>query len=490
LNLRLPPLNNLLGDITAHEDSIVEILFATMILVIGTAIYTLVIALLEDIVSQLDVTSSLHKMRTDKVDSYCELESLPDGLKVKIDAHYDNLWNKQLGVNGKTLLTFFPTSFKTEMLLDMVSPLLHKTFFIKDCTADFAAQILNCMKYELFLPDDTLFCEGERCQSLHFLYKGGVNLLNAKGVKFKTASNCVLGEAPFFGFEPHLCSAKTADACEIFSFSMEDFIFCIHENDLIKQYVEYLEKNKGHLQKSKESVAKMIRNLKSSKMEKMMVTEQQASVPKGVVLPEAVSRFIWELLLLLQTISFTFIIPFEISFLSNGIGVPIFIVDTVMDIVFMMDVYARLKKFAIMKDGYLLTEPVEFRSLYFHSDFGGDVLSLIPLSFTGYLFGVRDGRYGLLRIVQFVRIRQFGNYLSSVVENVNARTKFNISNAQLRIMQIFFVVLFLCHWFACIFHLLGNMPEKETWLITDESMSANNGGRYLRSFYWALYTGK
>lgn len=483
-------MNNLLGDITAHEDSLFEILFATIILVIGTAIYTLVIALLEDIVSQLDVTSSLYKLRTDKVDSYCELEALPDGLKVKISAHYDNVWQKQLGVNGKKLLTFFPASFKTEMLLDMMSPLLNKTFFINDCTTDFVAQVLNSMKYELFLPDDTLFCEGERCQTLNFLYKGGVDLLNAKGIKFKTVKNCVLGEAAFFGFEPHLCSAKTADACEIFSFSMEDFILCIHENQLMKKYTEYLEKNKGKLEKSKESVAKMIRNLNSSKMEKMMVTEQKLSLPKGVILPDAASRHIWELLLLLQAISFIFIIPYEISFLTNGIRVPIFIVDTVMDIVFIMDVYARLKKFAIMKDGFLLADPVEFRSVYFHSDFKGDFLSMIPASFIGYLCGLRDRRYGLLRILQFVRIHHFGKYLSNFVENVNFRTKFIISTAQLRIMQIFFVVLFLSHWFACMFHFLGNMPEKETWLISDESTSDTNGGRYLRSFYWALYTGK
>jgi len=209
------------GDITAHEDSVFEILFATVMLIIGTAIYTMVIALLEDIVSQLDVTSSLHKMRTDKVSSFSRQEALPDGLRVKIDAYYDNLWQTQLGVNGKKLLTFFPSSFRAEMLLDMMSPLLHNTYFIKDCTADFIAHVLDFMKYELYLPDDALFYEGERCNSLLLLYKGDADLLTSKNVKFKTVNNCVLGEAPFFGFEPHLCSAKAVDACEIFSISME-----------------------------------------------------------------------------------------------------------------------------------------------------------------------------------------------------------------------------------------------------------------------------
>ena len=107
------------------------------------------------------------------------------------------------------------------MLLDMMSPLLRKTYFVKDCTPDFIAHLLGFMKYEMFLPDDTLFHEGERCISLLFLYNGDVDLLTSTNVKFKTVSNCVLGEASFFGFEPHLCSAKAVGACEIFSFGVE-----------------------------------------------------------------------------------------------------------------------------------------------------------------------------------------------------------------------------------------------------------------------------
>ncbi len=209
------------GDIHANENSFFEIVFATLMLVIGTGIYTLVIALLEDIVSQLDVTSSLHKLRTDKVASYCQLEALPDTLKVKIDAHYENLWQLQRGVNGGKILSFFPGTFRSEMLLDMLSPLLHNAFFMKDCTADFIGHLMKYVTSELYLPDDTIFREGERCLNLLFLYKGNVDLLTTQNVKFKSVSDCILGEASFFGFEPHLCSAKAEDACEIFNLHIE-----------------------------------------------------------------------------------------------------------------------------------------------------------------------------------------------------------------------------------------------------------------------------
>lgn len=209
------------GDVTANQDSIYEISFATLILIVGTAIYTLVIALLEDIVSQLDVTSSLHKMRMDKVNTYLNLQGLPESLKSKIDAYYENLWRTQRGVRGNQLLHFLPRFFRTEMTMAMLSPLLHKTFFIKDCTPDFVAHLLDYISFDVYLPDDTIFHEGQRCDALIFIYKGSIDLFTSKGVKFKTISECVIGEAPFFGLEPHLCTAKAADKCELYFLRMQ-----------------------------------------------------------------------------------------------------------------------------------------------------------------------------------------------------------------------------------------------------------------------------
>lgn len=234
----------------------------------------------------------------------------------------------------------------------------------------------------------------------------------------------------------------------------------------------------------------MIKNLKSSKMEKMMSSEDETTVPKGVILPETTIRFTWDCLLLIQTTIFTFLIPYQISFLDAEVTIQSFVLDTAMDVIFIMDIYAHLRKFAITKDGFLLAEPAEFRQVYMNTDFKGDSFTVFPASTIGYLFGFRNRRYGLLRLFQFVRVRRFGKYLTAFVENVNAKTTITISTAQVRIMQIFFIVLFLCHWFACIFHVLGHQSDGTTWLTIDESINDDTGDRYLRSFYWALYTGE
>ena len=209
------------GDITAHENSAVEIIFATVILVIGTAIYTMVIALLEDIVSQLDVTSSLHNIKMNKLKLYFQSQSVPDALKTKIITYYDVLWRTQKGVSGKKILTFLGHSIRSDVTLNMLTPLLGKTFYLKDCSTEFVLHLLDKISLEIYLPGDTIYHEGEKCDSLFFVYKGEVDLFTSKNVKFKKISDCVLGEASFFGLEPHICTAKSFEICEIFLLNLE-----------------------------------------------------------------------------------------------------------------------------------------------------------------------------------------------------------------------------------------------------------------------------
>ena len=58
------------GDISASLNNHNEIVFAIFALISGTIIYTVIIGNLEDIVSQLDITSSLFKKKLDSIKTY------------------------------------------------------------------------------------------------------------------------------------------------------------------------------------------------------------------------------------------------------------------------------------------------------------------------------------------------------------------------------------------------------------------------------------
>ena len=209
------------GDVSVNLNSLPEVTFATCMLVIGTCIYTYVIALLEEIVSELDVTSSLHKQKMTDLAKYFQMRGIPDVIRGKIVAYYENLWRTQRGVRGEKLFQYMPRHLRVDVKYEMAFALFKDTFFFKACSSDVLYSIADSLIFELYLPGETLFVTGERCNTMYYLYTGDVNLLTPKGVKFKTMTKCTIAESSFFCRTPHPCTAQAANNCEIFQLCAE-----------------------------------------------------------------------------------------------------------------------------------------------------------------------------------------------------------------------------------------------------------------------------
>ena len=308
-------------------------------------------------------------------------------------------------------------------------------------------------------------------------------------------------------------------------YPVQDFFTRLHDDQLLQKYAEYLEEKKKYLFLSKMSIQKvsllcqhsspilscvhhtnvlgtinslhsslmkMVQNLLSSKMAKMLsTTDIDNSVPKGVILPDTAFRELWDILALAAVVIFSITIPYQISFSDESITLTQFILDSFLDVFFIADVYARMARFAVTKDGSVVTSPREFRRIYLKNEFRTDFFSIIPASTFAYFFGKRDHTYGLMRLIQLTRLRRTGKFISSFVETFESRMNLTISTAFLRVLQMVLGVVMICHWFACIFHFIGDFSNNmDNWLIADESIEESMDVRYLRSFYWALYTGE
>ncbi|KAL3790747.1 hypothetical protein HJC23_010026 [Cyclotella cryptica] len=478
------------GDITADLNSIQEVLYSILILVVGMAVYTFVIASLEDIVSQLDVTSSLYKTKTDSVNTYAQVQCLPEQLKSKISSYYDQLWQSHLGTNGQNLLNYIPLYLKSDLISEMAKPLVDKAFYFKDCSKDFVRHLIQCLFLEIYMPDDYLYHKGERSDTLYILWSGSVDLLTSQNVKFKTVSKCILGESSFFLFEPHICSAKSSDSCEIFQLSMDAFIDSLHDYELLSDFIEYLSVNHPSLEIAKGSIQKTIDNLNSLKMVRFLdADEGTCKVPNGVVMPANKARIAWKFATFLGLVYISLSVPFRISFATEAVGIATFFFDLAIDAFFACDVYCRSCKFAIVKDGFMITSPKEFRKIYQKEEFSLDLVSILPVSTIAFFLNARGRVYGFCRLLQFLRITRFGRYLDEIVDFINTQSTFVITTASLRVSQICFTIVFLCHWCCCIFHFIGDRDHSNmTWITSDGLENDLIGRRYLRSFYWSLYT--
>ena len=480
------------GDVTAVSNN--EVFFATLVLILGTGIYTIVIANLEDIVSQLDVTSSLYKMKRDSVTNYMDMQGLPLELRQKVNSYYNVCWTTQKGINGKKLLHYMPRAMRSDLLFEMLNDLMSQMFFIKDCSSDFVSIVLEHLTFDIFTQGDVLFHSDEQADSVFIIHSGDVDLLTKDGVKFKTVSSSILGDGNFFLREPHICMARAASNCEIFQLNFENFWTCLHHGQLTSMYVDYLEENQKVLHKFSAMVNKMKNNLNSSKMAKMMDTGQDDGVPKHIILPNSKLRRSWDSLACMFTTVLLIIIPYRICFAAKSFeGTTLWLViDILLDLFFAADIYLRMKHFAEMKDGFVVTKETEFKIMYMHGSFQLDTISLLPLSYICLAFVDNMQTIAMLRLLQCLRVARFTYYLDAIVISLAEYGKIAISTAILRIIQMFILVLFLCHWFGCVYYFIakttGFEDDKGSWVYEDDKVDATHGLSYIRSFYWALYT--
>ncbi len=237
----------------------------------------------------------------------------------------------------------------------------------------------------------------------------------------------------------------------------------------------------------------MIENFASSKMTKMLDIEVKSNLSKYIILPDSFVWHIWNSWAFFAVSIYIFLVPLQISFKDDNLQLSGIIFDVVTDLTFILDIYLNCYHFATVKDGSLITSPVEFRKIYLQSSFLYDFLSALPVSLIVYLIGCNARTYGFFRLFHSARIRRVGQYLSSLFELVNSKTSFNLSTGQERILLMFLIVLVFNHCFACIFHLLGDLNRSndvDTWLTIDGTLNKGNAFKYLRSLYWSFYTGK
>ena len=81
--------------------------------------------------------------------------------------------------------------------------------------SDFVTALVEKLSLEIYINGNTVFRTGEKANELFIIYSGEVELLTADLVKFKTVSDCTLGESGFFRREQHICDARATKTTEV-----------------------------------------------------------------------------------------------------------------------------------------------------------------------------------------------------------------------------------------------------------------------------------
>jgi len=209
--------------------------------------------------------------------------------------------------------------------------------------------------------------------------------------------------------------------------------------------------------------------------------------------PNSLFINVWDLVLFLFMVYELLTIPVELCFdvLFSGFFL---ILDWIENILFVFDILVNFHT-SFYQDGIQVTSHEQIAKHYLRSWFFLDLLACLPFPLLTYyevlpntnrLFSL----FGLLRILKMIRIVKHFRIRAAVSKLKDFIRMSGELNGIMKFVRLWAVLIFLIHWVACIWHLIGSNPDDgyTSWIVSQGLENSSVEARYVKSVYWSTAT--
>eukprot|EP01029_Cantina_marsupialis_P017915 TRINITY_DN404_c0_g1_i4.p1 TRINITY_DN404_c0_g1~~TRINITY_DN404_c0_g1_i4.p1 ORF type:complete len:2361 (+),score=342.30 TRINITY_DN404_c0_g1_i4:1283-8365(+) len=293
------------------------------------------------------------------------------------------------------------------------------------------------------------------------------------------------GEEALFFDQPHIASAHVSDFSELFVLSKESL------DELLMEYparrdLMFKSVNSVFVSKVKrfEGIRKnLVSKTKNSKLAKLMQMDQQETnfvhkMPWTDV--RSSFRVFWNFVCLIASVHIMIMTIYRASFEDmsklldfNVTSLLDMVLSLLGDLVFMIDVYLRLRKFSHFDEEHILIDDSIRISQHFYANGGRlDYFASIPYYLLAIPFASITGYWNVilfLRLTQLLRMHRIPMYLDNALEYLR-RKQISINTHAQQFAKLFCILMLLNHYIACfwfIIHRFLERGEPTTWAIVD-----------------------
>jgi len=218
----------------------------------------------------------------------------------------------------------------------------------------------------------------------------------------------------------------------------------------------------------------------------------------GLIAPNGKRKERWDWFVLLLVVYTAISVPFSLSFYAftdwdvSKVG---FIGDILVDICYIVDIFVSWRTTYYNREGVLVTDKKLARKKYIRTWFAIDVVASFPYRHIVRICGLGTNynppqALRLPSILKLLRIMRLGKKIDRLS-----------SSKMFRILQFTFMLIFACHWYACIWYWAGTtappdsggidpLPGEDgtSWVWRYDIENEQLGMRYTAALYWAVTT--
>ncbi|EGZ16418.1 hypothetical protein PHYSODRAFT_505128, partial [Phytophthora sojae] len=167
------------GNVVGSTD---ENLFSTVAILVGSVILAIVFGNVAMLVSNFNASTTNYHRKMEAVFATMDKMHLPDKLRDRIHQYYTHVWTEYECLDGD-IVKFqreLTHTLGLEVGLYKYMNLVTEIPFWKDCSPDFATQIILNLAVRVYLPDDYVVRKGETCDEM-FMINRGICALSSTG---------------------------------------------------------------------------------------------------------------------------------------------------------------------------------------------------------------------------------------------------------------------------------------------------------------------
>ena len=213
--------------------SFLQIMYAEIVVLLGTCIYVIVIGTVSSLVTSNNSNEAKSKQKMEEMEQYMKFRKLPSELQAKIRDYFEFLWKSRKGWDEKQILQDLPQYLRMEIALDINRDLIEKVPIFKDRSKMFISQVVMSLIPRVTLPGSIICRKGDIGREMYFISNGSVQVIS-EDVPPKVF--VTLGPGTFFGEisvvianQKRNATVRAATFCDLYVLTKDSFDMIEHD---------------------------------------------------------------------------------------------------------------------------------------------------------------------------------------------------------------------------------------------------------------------
>ena len=405
------------GDIVPLHIS--ETVWCIVSMYIGVIITALTIANIQSLVTSVDAPRLNYQRKMEMIKKYMRYRNLPKGLQDRVLAFYDYQWAQLKGADEAEFLSELPQTLQqqvtnfmcrvsghlnyglTLVIQSITSILSSLLLLLQDIIASLPIlrrankallnALVECAEMNVYSPKDCILQRGERCNGALLVSHGEVEVLKGNGnvVERKMKRLDRFAEECLFIDKIASHTVRSKGFSEIVILPRAEF-----------QRILASQCDEDHIAQMKATAVALSQNVSKSKANKMFGSAEEFILTgfDRHFHPNSLSRKIWDGIVLLGLIFYTFSIPLSFFYIVNNTPFSetptLLILGYVVDMFFLVDVLLQWNYFMYLDEGLLVYDTIHIREKFYKQrNCTREILALIPFDLISCFFRGRFCHY-------------------------------------------------------------------------------------------------